>query len=192
MMAMNWIDYVFVGVLLLSCVIGLLRGFLREVISLVAMVLAVFVALKLAVVVSELVSWSTPGVRYIVAFIVIFLLVLFVGMLLGRFAKTMASTIGMGIPDRILGVVFGFTRGAIVVVMAVLLLNMTSLTQSDWYGQSVTIPTFQVAAKWLDGFLPHTLQALSSWMSSPAQHIDSSALERHAATVSHHINRLRS
>ena len=192
MMAMNWIDYVFIGVLLLSCVIGLVRGFLREVISLVAMVLAVLLALKLAVVVSELVSWSTPGVRYVVAFIAIFLLVLLVGMLLGRCAKTMASTIGLGIPDHILGVVFGFSRGAIVIVMAVLLLNMTALTQSAWYRQSVTIPTFQVAAKWLDGFLPHTLQTLSSWMNPPVQHIDSNALQRHAATVSHHINRLRS
>ena len=46
-MNLNWVDYTIIGVIALSAVISIARGFVREVLSLIAWIGAFWVALSL-------------------------------------------------------------------------------------------------------------------------------------------------
>jgi hypothetical protein len=78
---MNWADFIIIGIITVSAVIGIARGLIREVLSLAvwigAVVVAWFFHKDLAFQFEPHIS--TPGVRLAVAFVIIVLGVLFLG-----------------------------------------------------------------------------------------------------------------
>ena len=62
---MTWVDYVIIGIILLSAIIGLARGLIREVISLAVWILAVLAAWMFYVpLAGQLAPWiATPSLR---------------------------------------------------------------------------------------------------------------------------------
>lgn len=115
---MNWVDLVILAVILLSALIGFMRGFVREVLGIGAWVLAAFVA----------VTWFHPAQqlarRYIdnpdiadpVAFVVLFLLVLIVLSIVAGWIGRLARASPLGGVDRSLGVLFGLVRGFVLFI----------------------------------------------------------------------------
>ena len=54
--------------------------------------------------------------------------------------------------DRLLGLVTGFVRGAVVVAVFVLLGQFVQLTQTSWWKRSRLMPYASEAAGWLQSF----------------------------------------
>ena len=50
--------------------------------------------------------------------------------------------------DRLLGMVFGAARGALVVTVAVALINLSPFRSDDWFTQSLLVPKFIEVAEW--------------------------------------------
>jgi len=151
-----WVDYVIVGIVALSIVAGLLRGFLKEVISLVAWIAAFFVAFMF---VEDGATYLTkyvgiPQVRIVLAFGILFLCTLLVGGLINLIVAQLIEKTGLTGTDRLLGLVFGLVKGGAIVTVLVLLAGLTPLPQNPWWKQSVLLPRFQQAAVWLRGRLP--------------------------------------
>ncbi len=151
---MTAFDYGVVGVVVASLGLGLWRGVVGEIIALVAWVLA-FLAARAwgAEVASLFTGLSEPALRLAAAWVALFLAVLMVMALLRLALRGLLKALGMTITDRLLGVVFGFARGLIIVVALVAIGGMTSLPKEKWWSEAylaTPLETVVLASKpWL-------------------------------------------
>ncbi|GAA5523751.1 colicin V production protein [Microbulbifer aestuariivivens] len=142
---MNWADWTILAIVAISTLIGLSRGFVREVLSMLTWVAAFIVATmfrdELAPLLSNLVH--TPSLQTIVAFAILFIFTLLAGAGLNMTLSAFVEATGLSGTDRVLGMVFGLMRGA-VVVMAILILApaLVPVQEDGWWRQSVLIPHF--------------------------------------------------
>jgi membrane protein required for colicin V production len=158
---MIWVDYVIIGILFLSALIGLARGLIREVLSLVIWVVAVLAAWTLhRPLADQLTPWlSTSSVRLGVAFIIVVLVVLILGAILGQLLTTLVDKTGLTGTDRLLGVVFGAARGALLVAVLVYLAALTPMPEDPWWNESRLIGHFQTLADRILAMIPPELEA---------------------------------
>ena len=158
---MIWVDFAIIGIIALSAIIGLARGFIREVLSLAIWVVAVFAAWTFHRTLAEqLTPWlSTPSVRIGVAFIVLVLVVLILGAILGQILSTLIEKTGLTGTDRLLGVVFGAARGALLVAVLVYLAALTPMPDDPWWKESQLIGHFQTLADRMLALIPPEVEA---------------------------------
>ncbi len=152
---MNGADYLILGVLLLSMLLGFIRGFVREAIGVIAWLGGLWLAWRYAHVVEPLLAGRVgdPPVSTWAARTLIVLAVLIVGWILAGLLGYMLRHSGLSIMvDRLLGLVTGFVRGAVVVAVFVLLGQFVQLTQTHWWKGSRLIPYASEAAGWLQSF----------------------------------------
>src|SRR3546814_8227729 len=92
-------------------------------------------------------SISLPMARIGLGYAICFFGILLLGMLVRFAARRLIWSTGLTGMDRVLGVLFGFVRGALVVTILVFLVGLTAVTRESWWQQSVLLPQFQVAAR---------------------------------------------
>lgn len=157
-MSFNYIDIGIAVLVFISAIIGFARGFVREAISLATWVGAIILALMFAQQLADHlpIEIDNKTVKAIVAGVVIFTLVLIVGSLINFFLSRIISFIGLDAIDRILGGAFGVVRGMLIIALVVLLLTLgfTSITEMDIWKSSQFIPKFEEAAQWIQGIVP--------------------------------------
>jgi len=148
---MIWVDYVIIAIIALSALIGLARGLIREVISLAVWAAALLAAWFFYEPVSvQLTPWiSTPSVRIGVAVLMIVFGVLIAGAIVGYLLATLVDKTGLTGTDRLLGVVFGAARGAVLVALVVFLASLTPLTEDPWWDESQLLDQFKILADWM-------------------------------------------
>ena len=131
-------DYVILGVLLASGLLGLMRGLLKEIFSLLAYILSFLAAVwwgpSLIPTLSRYIDQAvlTEGLAYFLIFIASLLL-------LGLLNKTLSALLdvtGLGSADRGLGFVFGILRGVVIVLILVLIAGWSALPQEAWWVES--------------------------------------------------------
>ena len=147
---MIWTDWLIIGIVAVSSLLSLKRGFIREALSLVTWVSAFIVARLFATSLSTyLVGYiETPSLRMLAAFAALFVLTLIVGALVGKLITALISATGLSATDRILGMGFGAVRGGLVVVVIVALLGLTPATEDQWWKDSQLIPHFVLMEEW--------------------------------------------
>lgn len=105
------LDWVIVGVIGLSAITSIFRGFIREASSILSWIAAFIVASRFYPQLSEYITFSNDDLtRKVIASIVLFIVTLIV---LGFVASTISSLVkkaGLSSFDRLLGVVFGVVR----------------------------------------------------------------------------------
>ncbi|RFF27633.1 MULTISPECIES: CvpA family protein [unclassified Wenzhouxiangella] len=157
---MNWADYAIIGIILLSMVVSLFRGFMREVFSLLVWIAAVYAALQaagpLAVQLEGVIE--VPSVRVIIAFVGIFLVVLAIGGLINYLLGKLVDSTGLSGTDRMFGALFGALRGLAIVLVAVIIAGFTPFVADPWWQQSTLLPEMERMATWLVGFFPESIQ----------------------------------
>lgn len=152
---MNGADLLILGVLLLSMLLGLIRGFVREAIGVISWLGGLWLAWRYAHVLEPLLAGRVgdPPVSTWAARTLIVLGVLVLGWILAGILGYMLRHSGLSIMvDRLLGLVTGFVRGAVVVAVFVLLGQFVQLTQTGWWKSSKLIPYASEAAGWLQSF----------------------------------------
>jgi membrane protein required for colicin V production len=165
---MNWIDYTILGVLALSVLIGLWRGLVSEVLSLAGWIVAFWAAWTFGPLVAARLqhSISLPGARILVGYGLCFVVVLIAGALLRLIARRLLWSTGLGGLDRLLGMLFGFARGVLLVTLVVFLASFTALTREAGWQRSLLLPQFTGAAGWLGDRVP---QSVRRYLHPPAQ-----------------------
>ena len=153
---MVWLDIIIIGIVLLSALISLVRGFVREAFSLAVWVLAFWVSWSffrdLEV---PLQAWiDSPTVRLGIAFAVLMIATLTVGGLVNYLIIQLVEMTGMSGTDRLIGMVFGAARGVLLVAVLVLLAGLTPLPKEDWWLASTLVGYFQELSYWLRDLLP--------------------------------------
>jgi len=153
---MIWIDFTIIGLILISSVIGLLRGFLREAFSLVIWITAIWVGLtfsrEFSVYLEAVISY--PSARIAAAFAILFFITLILGGLISYLLGELVKKTGLTGSDRFAGMLFGIARGMVVVSIVVMLAGLTPLPEDPWWDESTLIPPFQSLAVWLRDHIP--------------------------------------
>jgi membrane protein required for colicin V production len=139
---MNIADYVLIAVVVLSAVVGAIRGFLREAIALGTWIVALFVAWHF----SDMIEPHLGGllaahyVRPWAARVIIVALILLVGAGVGAVvAHYVRLSIFSGM-DRFLGFLFGAARGAVLIGVFVILGQLLKLDGEVWWRHSMLLP----------------------------------------------------
>lgn len=153
---MVWIDIVILALIVLSAVLSLFRGFVKEALALVSWLAALWVAMifyeELARMLAEWIS--VPSAQKITAFALLFIGVLLLGALVNYLAGKLVTKTGLTGTDRMLGVVFGAARGAVIVALLVLFAGLTPMPQDAWWQDSQLIGYFEEFAMWMREYLP--------------------------------------
>lgn len=119
---MTGLDWLIVGILLISVVLAAAQGFVFELFSLAGAVIGYLLA---AWQYKTVAVWLLPYVKnewvaQAAAFFCIFLFVTILAGVIARIARWAAQEVGLRWFDRLLGAAFGFLRGAIVVMVLVM------------------------------------------------------------------------
>jgi len=146
-----WIDYAIIGLIAISAILGITRGFVREVFSIAAWVAAIWVGLSFSRELSFYLRTliEHPAGRMAAAFAGLVVITLIVGGLVGFLVQQIINKTGLTGSDRLAGLVFGIARGMVVVAMLVLLAGLTPLPNDSWWRESTLIAPFQSLALWL-------------------------------------------
>lgn len=154
--ALHWVDYAIIAVVGLSMITGLIRGFVKESIAMGVWILAVWLAItyssQLAVLLEPYIGDASA--RAIVAFAATVILTLIAGGLFNSLLGFVLKRSGLSGTDRVLGMGFGFVRGAFIVAILMLVVNMTSLPHEEYRTQSTLYAKFDPLVTWLSGFAP--------------------------------------
>ena len=199
---MNAVDLIIVAVLALSVLVGLWRGLISEVLALATWIAAFWVAWTYGPAVSMHFEHSiqTPILRVILGYGLCFIAVLILGALLRFAIRTLVDSTGLGGTDRLLGMIFGFARGLLLVTLIVFLVNQTGFAHEPMWQQSTLLPQFKSMAAWLESEMPpnvrehlhpenlpvHLPNVLPKGL--PAHSIPSPAAASSAAGTTHHTN----
>jgi len=150
------IDWLILAVVLISALISIKRGFVKEMLSLTSWVAAFIIARIFSGHLEVLlVQWiDTPSARYGAAFGLLFGATLIIGAMINNLVGELVKVTGLAGTDRMFGVVFGTTRGLILVMAAIYGLQMTPLSKDPWWTQSFFIPHFELMVTWSKDILP--------------------------------------
>ncbi len=149
--AFNGFDWFVVVLLSGSMLISLWRGFSREALSLAGWIVAFITANLFASEVATLLSGLIENLtgRYIVAWSLVFVAVLLCCALLAKLFSRAVRASGLGLLDRLLGTVFGFLRGLLIVMAIVFVLrDLVPPREQQVLYESVLMPSIDMALDW--------------------------------------------
>lgn len=142
MMPLAVFDYALLALVLVSAVVGLLRGLLREAMSLVVWVSAVWVAARYGSSVAPyLAEFIANGqLRLWAARITLLIGVLIAGGILTWLLAMALHSTRLGGTDRMVGMIFGLARGVLLAGLAIIVLRLAGFSDEPWWRQSKLIP----------------------------------------------------
>ena len=154
----NWLDYGILGIVSVSLLMGLFRGFVREAISLATWISAIGLGIYYCEPTSHFFNAiSVSGLRVILAFIIIVLSILITGGIISHSICKLIKATGFGITDGIIGFLFGALRGGAIIAIIVAMVNTTVIAQKEDWKHSHLIPVFEPAALWIKDKMPENL-----------------------------------
>jgi membrane protein required for colicin V production len=153
---MTPIDWFLVGVVLVSMLFGMIRGFLRESVALLGWLVGLWLAWRYSDVLlpylggylsgTELQLWVSRLLLVLAAVMAAWIL----GSLLDYLVQRSGLTLGL---DRILGGAFGIVRGAVIIGFAVMLADAAGLRGEDWWKGSKLLPLGEEMSTVLQGYV---------------------------------------
>ena len=149
--AFNGFDWFVIVLLAVSMTVSLWRGFSREALSLAGWIVAFIAANLFASEVATLLSGVIENLtgRYIVAWSLVFVTALLAfGLLAKAFSRAVRAS-GLGLLDRLLGTVFGFLRGLLIVMAIVFVLrDLVPPREQVVLYESALMPSIDMALDW--------------------------------------------
>lgn len=162
---MQTADIVILVVFALPALVGIIYGFLNIAFSLLAWALALGIAAKFTPFFSPLLAASieTPILRIILAFTGLFIISLIILTGIGFLIVKLLGRTGLTATDRILGLLFGTSLGAIIVLVVVFLAGFTAVPQETWWEKSLLLRPFEQVSVWAEKYLPESMAGYHSY-----------------------------
>lgn len=150
-------DYFVVATLLISTVLGVLRGLVRTVFALAAWVVALVGAPVAAGPLLAATGWSLHPL--FVGALVFFALLISVRLLGGLIARALAK-VGLGVADRSLGAALGVARALVIVTAVALIGRHVGADREVAWQQAVSRPLLDELVSWVAPYLPSRPETL--------------------------------
>lgn len=156
------VDYIILVILLISAIMGLVRGLLREAIAVITWILAIILAWTFASSLEPLLGGVLVGspMRIWAARIIIFIGVLLLG---GATSVVVAQYVRVSIfnaLDKFLGLVFGILRGVLMIGAFTIVIQTLRMDQDRSWQNSRLMPYAIGVADALRGLVGEQLQRL--------------------------------
>lgn len=151
------IDLIIIGIILLSILTGMVRGFVKELIAICVWIAAIWLGINYSHYVGVyLQDYISDGlVRNAVAFVIILLISILSGSLVNAVFSFILKSTGLNGTDRLLGMVFGCVRGVLLVSLLILAIKITNVLPVDNYiSKSVLYDKFTPIVNWLYSIAP--------------------------------------
>ncbi|MFZ5558040.1 MAG: CvpA family protein [Pseudomonadota bacterium] len=145
---MTGFDYAVLAVMALSVLVSVIRGAVREILALASWVGAFLIANLMAPHLAIMLPAEIPGeaLKLLIAFLTLFIGTLLVAGLGTLAIAELVKAAGLTPLDRGLGAVFGAARGALIVLVGVLLAGLTAMPrQPFWQDAALSGPLESVA-----------------------------------------------
>lgn len=151
---MTVVDVVVIFVVLLSALFGVLRGFVKEAISLVKWVIATWIAATFAPRLSTMLPVDSEAVSQATAFGLLFICVFIIGAVVSFIVVQFVKKTGLSGADRVFGLLFGFLRGGVIIVVFVVIGQAVSLSTQQWWQDSTMLTRFEDVAIIFRDYVP--------------------------------------
>jgi membrane protein required for colicin V production len=156
-----WVDAVVLAALVLSLGLGIFRGIVREILSLSSWIISIWLAYvygdDLAIVV---VPWvESERLSGLIGYVVVFVTVLVLLSLVGALLLKLFRIAGLSGTSRLLGGLFGFLRGLVIVTVLLFSAEWTPATSQAWFRDSQIVPYFDVPLTWFKSRVVDQLNA---------------------------------
>ena len=152
-LGLNFADWFILVVLIASGLISFSRGFAKEFLSLFLWIAAFIAAISLEFLATPKIDEyiGNPEISKILSYIVVFVIFIFIGGMLIKFISKLIKWSGASGFDRFLGVIFGLTRG-LVVLFVIFLLLPSSLKTTDLISNSKITPIIEKYAPEIEAY----------------------------------------
>lgn len=159
---MQFLDWIFVGILAVSLLVGAWRGLVFELLSLAGWVAAFFVAQWFAADVGRMlpIAGADSALSYACGFAVVFIAAVFACGFMAWLAKKLVEAIGLRPADRVLGAGFGLARGGVLLLAIAVLVGLTPLRAEPWWASSLSAPVLSEVLGVLKPVLPQKFGSL--------------------------------
>ncbi len=157
---MTIFDYIVLGIIFVSVFLSITRGVVREVVSLLGWTIAFFLASHYAVNFKPLLPQSIEdeSLRMLIVFVMTFFVALIVMMVGAMLLSKLVRSVGLGLIDRVLGAVFGFARGLLIVLFMIIVAGFTGLPQHSSWQQALLREPLEMIATQAISWLPQDLK----------------------------------
>lgn len=156
---MTIFDYVVIGIVAASLLLGLWRGVVGELIALAAWVLAFIAAYYVGAEVGKtvFVGIADGGLRTLAGCATVFVGVLVVMALVRLAVRGLIKALGLSVSDRLLGMFFGIARGVMIAMVLVAVGGMTAAPRQDWWKEATLAAPLETAVLAAKPWLPADL-----------------------------------
>ncbi len=154
---MTGLDFVVIGILLLSSLLGLWRGLVHELMALLGWPFALVLCKLLAGHLAPMLPLKEEGARVVGAYALVFIAALIVWSVLTRLLAKLLKAVGSGWSDKVMGGLFGVVRGALILLVLVWLVGLTNYYQQPFWRNALTSRALENAALLTKAWLPESV-----------------------------------
>jgi membrane protein required for colicin V production len=151
---MNELDVGVIGIVLVSLLIGLWRGFLYEALSLLGWPIAFVLSRFLSGSVAPLLPIAQEAVRITAAYALVFVAALIAWVILTKLISGMMKSKAVVWTDRLMGGLFGVLRGGLVVLVLVWFAGVSSVPEQSFWRGALMSRTLEDIALLTKAWLP--------------------------------------
>ena len=153
---MALLDIAIIGLILISVLVGFIRGFTKELMSIASWVISIYLAF----------NFYEPAAKYFSQFVnqeilsniigggAIFVVSLFIFSLIGYLISKAVSASGIKGTDRVLGAVLGVVRGVLIIGFLIVISSIFNVQNREVWQQSQLIDHFEPVATIINSVLP--------------------------------------
>jgi membrane protein required for colicin V production len=158
-MDVNFFDIGIAVIILITALIGFMRGIVWMSVFIATWAAAIFFAIKYKdqLATALPIKLGSDFAQTGLSALLIFLGILIAGAILNALLYKILNACGLGAFDRILGTGLGIVLGILATTLLTMLLGLTELPDQKAWEQSKFIPKFQEAATWLKTKIPEDM-----------------------------------
>jgi membrane protein required for colicin V production len=154
---MTGLDFVVIGILLLSSLLGLWRGLVHELMAILGWPLAFVLSKLFAGDIAPLLPLKQEAARIAGAYALVFIAALIVWSVLTSLLCKLLKAAGSDWSDRVLGGLFGVLRGGVVLLVLVWMVGLTNFFEHPFWRDALTSKTLEDAALLTKAWLPDSI-----------------------------------
>lgn len=159
---MTGVDLIFAAIMLVSVLVGVLRGFVKEVLSILSWIVAIWLAINFCAPVGEWIAQyiSIPHQKFRewAGFAAIFIGTLFAFAFITYLVTKLLVRGPIKGLDRVLGVLTGAVRALAIIIVFLIVARGFNMQTQDWWMQSQIIPKMMPLVDFTERMLPDAWQ----------------------------------